>query len=170
MSQYFPKSYEPFGGDINVKFDLSNYETKTDLKNVTYVDVSSFALKSNLAYDTDKSDLEKKISDADKKILDTSDLAKKTDLNSKITEIEGKISSITGLAPNSALTAVENKIPDVSSLVEKTIYNTKISEIEKEVSNHNHEKYITTPEFNNLAAGAFTARLARASLVTKTKS
>ena len=67
MSQYFPKSYEPFGGDINVKFDLSNYETKTDLKNVTHVDVSSFALKSNLAYDTDKSDLEKKFSDADKK-------------------------------------------------------------------------------------------------------
>ena len=49
MSQYFPKPYEPFGGDINVKVDLSNYETKTDLKNVSHVDVSSFALKSNLA-------------------------------------------------------------------------------------------------------------------------
>ena len=49
MSQYFPKPYEPFGGDINVKFDLSNYATKTDLKNVSHVDVSSFALKSNLA-------------------------------------------------------------------------------------------------------------------------
>ena len=49
MSQYFPKPYEPFGGDINVKVDLSNYATKTYLKNVTHVDVSSFALKSNLA-------------------------------------------------------------------------------------------------------------------------
>ena len=49
MSQYFPKLYEPFGADINIKADLSNYATKTDLKNVTYVDVSSFALKSNLA-------------------------------------------------------------------------------------------------------------------------
>ena len=48
MSQYFPKPYEPFGGDINVKVDLSNYATKTYLKNVTHVDVSSFALKSNL--------------------------------------------------------------------------------------------------------------------------
>ena len=48
MSQYFLKPYEPFGGDI-VKVDLSNYATKTDLKNVTHVDVSSFALKSNLA-------------------------------------------------------------------------------------------------------------------------
>ena len=45
MCQYFPK---PFGGDINVKVDLSNYGTKTDLKNVSHVDVSSFALKSNL--------------------------------------------------------------------------------------------------------------------------
>ena len=49
MSQYFPKSYEPFGGDINVKIDLSNYATKTDLKNVTHVHTSSFALKKNLA-------------------------------------------------------------------------------------------------------------------------
>ena len=45
MSQYFPEPYEPFGGDINVKVDLSNYVTKTDLKNVTNVDVSSFVLK-----------------------------------------------------------------------------------------------------------------------------
>ena len=49
MSQYFPKPYEPFGGDINVKVDLSNYATKTDIKNISLVDTSSFALKSNLA-------------------------------------------------------------------------------------------------------------------------
>ena len=49
MSQYFPKPYEPFGGDINVKVDLSNYAAKTDLKSRSHVDVSSFALKSNLA-------------------------------------------------------------------------------------------------------------------------
>ena len=49
MSQYFPKPYEPFGGDINVKVDLSNYATKTDIKNISYIDTSSFALKSNLA-------------------------------------------------------------------------------------------------------------------------
>ena len=46
MSQYFPKRYEPFGGDINVKVDLSNYAAKTD---ISHVDTSSFALKSNLA-------------------------------------------------------------------------------------------------------------------------
>ena len=49
MSQYFPKPYEPFGGDINVKVDLSNYATKADIKNILHVDSSSFALKSNLA-------------------------------------------------------------------------------------------------------------------------
>ena len=50
----------------------------------------------------------------------------------------------------------------------KTDYNTKISEIEKKVSDHNHDKYNTTPEFNNLPAGIFNARLARENLVTKT--
>ena len=47
MSQYFPKPYEPFGGDINVKVDLSNYATRH--KNISHVDTSSFVLKSNLA-------------------------------------------------------------------------------------------------------------------------
>ena len=49
MIQYFLKPFRTFGGNINVKVDLSNYATKTDLKNVTHVDTSSFALKTNLA-------------------------------------------------------------------------------------------------------------------------
>ena len=48
MSQYFPKPYETFGGNINVKVDLFNYATKADIKNISHVDTSSFALKSNL--------------------------------------------------------------------------------------------------------------------------
>ena len=63
--------------------------------------------------------------------------------------------SITGLANNSALTAIENKVSDVSSLVENTDYKTRVSEIEKKVSDHNHNKHITTLEFNNLAAIVF---------------
>ena len=58
MNQYFPKPYGLFVGDIN----LSNYATKTDLKNVSHVDVSSFALKSNLASlktEVDKLDIDK---------------------------------------------------------------------------------------------------------------
>ena len=49
MSEYFPKPFRNVGENINVKVDLSNYATKTDLKNVTHVDTSSFALKTNLA-------------------------------------------------------------------------------------------------------------------------
>ena len=85
---------------------------------------------------------------------------KKTDFNTKVTEIEGKKPRITGLATNSELTAVENKIPNVSSLVNKTDYNTKISDIEKKITDPNNEKYITTPEFNIMAADVFYARLA----------
>ena len=66
------------------------------------------------------------------------------------------------------MTAVEDKIPDVSSLVKKTDSNTNISEIENKVNDHNHDKYITTPEFNTLAARVFKARLAQANLITKT--
>ena len=49
MTQYFPKLYEPFGGGINVKVDLSNYATKADLKNATVVNKSPLASKSDLA-------------------------------------------------------------------------------------------------------------------------
>ena len=49
MSEYCPKSFKRFGRNINVKVDLFNNATKTDLRNVTHVDTSSFALKSNLA-------------------------------------------------------------------------------------------------------------------------
>ena len=49
MSDYFCRRYKRFDGDVSVKVNLSNYATKTDLKNVSHVDVSSFALKSNLA-------------------------------------------------------------------------------------------------------------------------
>ena len=62
MSQYFPKPYDPFSGDINVKVDLSNYATKTDIKNIFHVDTSSFALKTNLANlksKVDKLDIDK---------------------------------------------------------------------------------------------------------------
>ena len=49
MNQSFPKPYESFGGDINVKVDLSNYATKADIKTISHVDTSSFALQTNLA-------------------------------------------------------------------------------------------------------------------------
>ena len=59
MSQYFPKPYEPFGGDINVKVDLSNYATKADIKNISHFDTSSFTLKTNLISLKTKLDIDK---------------------------------------------------------------------------------------------------------------
>ena len=63
MSQYFPKLFRSFGRNINVKVNFSNYATKTDLKNVTHVDTSSFALKktnlANLKTEVNKLDIDK---------------------------------------------------------------------------------------------------------------
>ena len=110
-------------------------------------------------YDADKSDLVKKISDVENKIRDASRLVKKTNYNAKITEIESKIPSISSLATNSALT--QFKIKYLMSVIysrNKKDYDTKISETEKKVTNHNHDKYITTPEFNRLTTEDFAAR------------
>ena len=62
MSQYFPTPYEPFGGDIIVKVDVSDCATKSDIKNISHVDTSSFAFKTNLASlktEIDKLDIDK---------------------------------------------------------------------------------------------------------------
>ena len=112
MSQYFPKPYEPFGGDINVTVDLFNYATKDDIKNITHIDTSSFALKANLANlktEIDKIDVDKlatvsvdlsKLSNVVK-----NDVVKKTDYDKLVTKV-GNI--------------------DTSDLVKKTNYNTKL--------------------------------------------
>ena len=170
-----------------------------DLKNVTHVDTSSFAMKTNLVslkIEIDKLDIGKlgpvpvdltKLSDVvkndvvkktmyDKLVakvnnIDTSDLVMKTKYQTKfrdvnnviikaeLTELENEIPDVSSLATKAALTAVENKIPSVSSLIKKTEYDTKISEIEKKITDHNHDKYITTPEFSTLAAHVPKARL-----------
>ena len=95
MSQNFPKPYGPFGGDINVKVDLSNYATKTNFKKLLHLDVSSFALKSNLASlktEVDKSGIDKlvsipvdlsKLSDVVK-----NDVVKKTEYNKLVTKVD----------------------------------------------------------------------------------
>ena len=96
MSQYFPKPYEPFGGDINVKVDLSNYATKTDLKNISHIDVSNFVLKSNLPSlktEVDKPDIDEltpvsndlaKLNNAVKH-----DVVKKTHHNKLVSKVDG---------------------------------------------------------------------------------
>ena len=98
------------------------------------------------------------------KIADVIDFVKKV----KLTESENKIPDISNLATKTTLTSVENKIPDVSNLVNKTYYNTKITEIENKLTDHNHDKYIGTQEFDNLTADVFNVRIAQANLITKT--
>ena len=95
MSDYFRRRYKRLDGDISVKVDLSNYATKTDLKNVSLVDVSSFALKSNLASlktEVDKIDADKlktvpldlaKLSNVVK-----NDVIKKTEYNKLVTQVD----------------------------------------------------------------------------------
>ena len=153
MSQYFPKPYEPFGGDINVKVDLSNYATKTDLKNVSHVDVSSFALQSNLASlktEVDKIDPDKlktvpvvlaKLSNVVK-----NDVVKKTEYNKLVTEVDN-IDTTNFVKKNKyekdgsdfedKINKVDKKIPDISSLVKKTDFNTKVTEIESKIPSIN---------------------------------
>ena len=143
MSQYFPKPFKSFGGNINVKVDLSNYATKTDLKNVTHVDTSRFALKTNLANlktEVDKLDIDKlapvpvdlsKLSDVvkndvvkktvyDKLVakvnnIDTSDFVLKTKYQKHKTELEKKIPDVSDFVKKTRLTELENKILDISS-------------------------------------------------------
>ena len=70
----------------------------------------------------------------------------------KLLRLKEKIPNITGLATSSALSAVENKIPNVNNLLKKADYDTKIADIEKKITDQDHDKYITTPEFNAMAA------------------
>ena len=66
-----------------------------------------------------------------------------------------------------ALTPIEDRIPNASNLVEKTDSNTNINEIEKKITDHDHDKYIITPEFDKLTWENFAARLAQANLTSK---
>ena len=126
---------------------------------VNSLDTSGFVLKTK--YDTDKSELENKTPDR-------SGLVKRDNYDAKMAEIEDKIADISNLATKTAVTTAENKIPGVNDLIKKTDHDTKITEIENKLNNHNHDKYITTQEFNTLAADIFNGRLSRANLVTKT--
>ena len=94
------------------------------------------------------------------KIPDITSIAINTIVNAEINEAKIEILSITNLATTTSLTAVENKITNVFNLVKKPDYNRKIYEIENKITtDHDHDKYITTQEFNKLVAETFTARL-----------
>ena len=142
MSKYFPKPYEPFGGDINVKVDLSNYATKADIKNITHIDTSSFALKTNLANlktEVDKLDTDKlKTVPVDLSKLTNvvnNDVVKKTEYNKLVNKVNNIDNSgfVLKTKCDSYKLKLENKIPNTNNLVKKTDYNTKIGEIEGKI-------------------------------------
>ena len=130
MSQCFPKSFNShFGDGIRVKVGLSNFATKTDIKNISHVDTSSFALKTNLTNlktEVDKLDIDKlapvpvdlsKLSDVVKNYV-----VKKTvydKLVAKVDNIDTSDFVLKTKYPTNK-TEVENKILDVSNLVKKT--------------------------------------------------
>ena len=142
MSRYFPKPYKPFGGDINVKVTCLIMQKKTDIKNISHVDTSSFALKSNLASiktDVDKLHIDKlvpgyvdlsKLSDVVK-----NDVVKKTVYDKLIAKINSIDTSAFVLKTkhDADKTELENKFPDTSGLVKKTDYNNKIIELEDKI-------------------------------------
>ena len=138
MSQYFPKLYKCFGGDINVKVDLFYYATKLDLKNATGVDTSKLAPKSDLASlkaGVDKTDIEKlKIVPIDSSKLSSvvkNKFAKKTVYNKLVTKVNnidasGRILKTKYKADKPDLekrkkkiSDADKKIPDTSGLVKK---------------------------------------------------
>ena len=139
MNQYFPKPYEPLGGDINIKVDIWNYATKAGIKNTSHVDGSSFALKTNLASlktEVDKLDIDElvpvlvdlsKLSDVVK-----NDVVKKTVYDKLVAKLDNIDTSgfVLKTKYDTDKPEIENKIPDTSGLVKKTDYNTKITEIE----------------------------------------
>ena len=139
MSHYFPKTFRNFGGNRNVKVDLSNYATKTDLKNVAHIENSIFALKTNLANlktEADKLDIDKlaPVSDDLSKLSDVvkNDVFKKTVYDKLVEKVDNIDTSgfVLKTKYNTHKTELEKKIADTSSLVKKTDYNTKIIEIE----------------------------------------
>ena len=166
MNQYFPKIFRSFGRNINVKVDLSNYATKTDLKNVTHIDTSSFALKTNLAglkNEVDESGIHKlvpvpvdliKLSDVVKNNIvkkavydklaakvnnnDTSEFVLKTKYQTDKTELEKKIPDVTNFLKKTKLTELENNIPDITGLAIKAALTAVefSSLVEKEIMTH----------------------------------
>ena len=144
MTQYFPKLLNSHSDDsIKVKTDLSNYATKTDIKNISHVDTSSFALKTNLA--NLKTEVDKL--DIDKLVSIPADLSKLSNLIKNVvikkTVYDKLVAKVNAIPLNNidtsdfvlktkyqtGKTEIENKIPDVSNPVKKT----KLTELENKI-------------------------------------
>ena len=133
MIQYYPPCRSS-SNNIKVKLDLVNYATKTDLKNITHVDVNSFASKTNLASlktEVDKIDTDKlKTVPADLANLSNvvkNDVVKKTDCNAKVTSIEGQIAGLTKNTTDNLNDITKLKAIDTNNFDLKTKFSADIN-------------------------------------------
>ena len=143
MSQYFPKQYEPLGGDINVKVDLSNYAIKTDTKNISHIDTWSFALKLNLASlknEVDELDIDQ-LKSLPTNLSNLKSKVDKLDLE-KLVPVPVDLNKLSNLVKNEVVKKteydakiknIEDKIPDITNLATKIILNTKMNEVKAEI-------------------------------------
>ena len=159
MSKYFPKPPSDYK-NIKVKIDLTNYATKKNIHDITHIDTSNFALKTNLANlktEVDKLDIDKLVSvplDLNKlSNIVKNDVVKKTVYDKLVAKVNNIDTSDFVLKNKYSTnkTELENKIPDISNLVKKTDYNTKITELENkipDISNLAPKTALTTVENN----------------------
>ena len=138
MSYYPP--YKSSSNNIKVDLDLTNYATKTDLNNITHVDTSSFASKTNLTAlktEVDKIDIDKlKTAPTDLAKLTNAvenDLVKKTVYNTKVTSIEGQIAGLTKNTIDKLADITKLKAIDTNSFVLKTKLASDVTTLENKI-------------------------------------
>ena len=133
---YYP-AYKSSSNNVKVELDLTNYATKTDLKNITHVDLSSFASKTNLAAlktEVDKIDTDKlKTAPTDLKNAIENDVVKKTDYNTKVTSIEAQIAGITKNTVDNLADITKLKAIDTNSFVLKTKFSADINTLDDKI-------------------------------------
>ena len=139
MSTYYPP-YRSSSNNIKVELDLANYATKTDLKNITHVDVSTYASKTNIT--TLKSEVDKIDTDKLKTVPDDlaklsnvvkNDVVKKTDYNAKVTSIEGQIAGITKNTIDNLADITKLKAVDTNSFALKVKLASDVTTLENKI-------------------------------------
>ena len=139
MSQYYPP-YRSSSNTIKVELDLANYATKTDLKNITHVEVSSFASKANLAAlktEINKIDADKlKTKPADLAKLTNAvehDVVKKADYNTKVTSIEAQIAGFTKNTVDNLVDITKLKAIDTNSFLTRTKFSADTNALDDKI-------------------------------------
>ena len=139
MSKYFPP-YNNSSENIKVELDLNNYATKKDINDITHVDVSGLASKTNLAAlktEVDKIDTDKlKTVPADLAKLSNvvkNDVVKKTDYNTKVTSLENQIADVTKNTLDNSADITKLKAVDTSNFVSKSKFTADINTLDNKI-------------------------------------